>query len=350
MLRGAFTAVALSMLLLATLSVLWAARSYNATDTARLQTSAGYTRFILHRGAVHVARHREQLHGSGGFLAFGTGDRPDAPDLAPVTVWTEDGRDSEVVWAPQPLEPVGVVPLWLFAAGTSVVPIAWAVKRLTARRRALQLPSRPFPQRLARFLVAGSFVACILSTVAWVEAMRWRSLGISWVDPRTFVDLSSRQGRGELSFHLDTSGGNQGGFPVWLAGWGPEDPSRGLFVGREWIPPEQHVDHIPSRDPWTWFDVYAHRGGASGLFEPAAATGVVVHADIPYWCLVFGTATLPGIALARWWRGSRRVRAGLCRRCGYDVRASPARCPECGAPGAIGGSQPGPGHGELTRS
>jgi hypothetical protein len=45
---------------------------------------------------------------------------------------------------------------------------------------------------------------------------------------------------------------------------------------------------------------------------------------------IVATAPLPLIAWLRWKRLRRRRRTGTCLICGYDLRASPDRCPECG--------------------
>jgi hypothetical protein len=59
--------------------------------------------------------------------------------------------------------------------------------------------------------------------------------------------------------------------------------------------------------------------------------GSLWNLQVPYW---FATATLlvpPVLWIVRSGRRRKRSRAGLCRRCGYDLRASGGVCPECGA-------------------
>ena len=51
---------------------------------------------------------------------------------------------------------------------------------------------------------------------------------------------------------------------------------------------------------------------------------------IPVWFPSFLSGIVPVVAIPRWLRRRHRSRFGLCASCGYDLRASSGRCPECG--------------------
>ena len=57
---------------------------------------------------------------------------------------------------------------------------------------------------------------------------------------------------------------------------------------------------------------------------------------ISHWLLALLLLVLPTLWLMRWRRARRIHLAGLCPTCGYDLRATPDRCPECGT--AAGGA------------
>ena len=61
----------------------------------------------------------------------------------------------------------------------------------------------------------------------------------------------------------------------------------------------------------------------------------IAELDLPAWFVILVTAILPAMRLLgyrRYRRYRHRIAAGLCLSCGYDLRATPDRCPECGTP------------------
>jgi hypothetical protein len=50
---------------------------------------------------------------------------------------------------------------------------------------------------------------------------------------------------------------------------------------------------------------------------------------VPYWAVVVASSVAPGLWLTLKKREAKNS-AGRCKVCGYDLRATPDRCPECG--------------------
>jgi predicted Zn-ribbon and HTH transcriptional regulator len=60
---------------------------------------------------------------------------------------------------------------------------------------------------------------------------------------------------------------------------------------------------------------------------------------VRYWPLAAVATVLPAIWVGKFHRRRLRVALGQCAACGYDLRATPERCPECGAVSATKSQQ-----------
>jgi len=71
------------------------------------------------------------------------------------------------------------------------------------------------------------------------------------------------------------------------------------------------------------------------LLPPTELWGI----SVPHWFAFLFTALPPLVWFSR--RAHRQI-AGCCTRCGYDLRATPDRCPECGAAATPPSTDPAP--------
>jgi hypothetical protein len=141
-----------------------------------------------------------------------------------------------------------------------------------------------------------SLALCLASITLWVRSY-WRADSfVYYTGGRTACGMTSNRG-------------------VFLAGWVTDDAPVG---GRRWA-------HEVAEPDGTWASQFGVRFGF-GLNMTGRQRFVFVPCG--------AAATVCGLAAAvsgNYVRRRRRRRlAGCCVVCGYDLRATPGRCPECG--------------------
>ena len=118
---------------------------------------------------------------------------------------------------------------------------------------------------------------------------------------------------GQLSYQRMTRGGGLAHWPAAEAqarvhGW-MRETTKPRVRDHAWWPRKHHI--------------------AVALSSTAIGVGYIM----PLWIVTLLLA-LPGICVASQWAlRRRRHQHNLCVDCGYDLRATPDRCPECGAVG-----------------
>ena len=132
---------------------------------------------------------------------------------------------------------------------------------------------------------------------------------------------------------------------VFTADWGRADvrlvnlthASPGMWkpgIRLDWIDGATRVYSQNDRD-WYRFAGGKEIGGILWLHEPLGGppwnfTGKLRACNFPGLLTAVPFTVAPAWWIIRYRNLHRRLKRGLCARCGYDIRATPGRCPECG--------------------
>ena len=173
-------------------------------------------------------------------------------------------------------------------------------------------------RRLLRILTNAatllSLVLCVATAAAWVRSYQAKDY-VWWSLANPRLQLSIVTSRGRLSAAVITPSFGEESLELPGVGSAPSGP-----VSYDWVPEDS---------AGTFFNrlgiIVERRRSAVGDERMLAC---------PYRFIMLLTAILPAARLAGWRRRRRalrlRMHPNLCQHCGYDCRATPNRCPECG--------------------
>jgi hypothetical protein len=77
--------------------------------------------------------------------------------------------------------------------------------------------------------------------------------------------------------------------------------------------------------------IFGFHAGDRFANEAPAGRYTEHYVSVPDWALIAIFTPLPVVWLTGIRKRKRRRRSGCCPTCGYDLRGTPDRCPECGA-------------------
>jgi hypothetical protein len=162
----------------------------------------------------------------------------------------------------------------------------------------------------------------------------WVALAVSWIRSYRVSDQFI------LQIHYNRGGARTFGFVTNHTGrgivtveWGQYPLSGGQQQAYEKSPTGLYF--VSRRDPVD-YPARSSRGGQRSYwggfgFGHYPSAVLSTHAVfVPHWFLMLLASVLPTRWLMRYEQHRRRIRRGLCLKCGYDLRASSERCPECG--------------------
>jgi hypothetical protein len=182
-------------------------------------------------------------------------------------------------------------------------------------------------RRLLNLLTLLSLLLCVASVALWV-----RSYAAS--DRVTHDQLDVDGDFSDLTGWLIETG--EGGVGVSRGRLHQAGrPVDELYQGWAWEPGE------PVNLTEVWVGIPMTFGNRMGFFwtDDQSVTPYTSmrtrSVGFPVWPLAALTALLPAARLYRRLVRRRRYGAGRCRTCGYDLRATPDQCPECGTPATV---------------
>jgi hypothetical protein len=191
-------------------------------------------------------------------------------------------------------------------------------------------------RRLFKLAAVVSLLLCLGAIAAWVDSY-WE-FRVGWIEVgKIAVSVVSDHGNitfTAVRFRESASPGRGSLRPVFKGVNLSEDSDYG--TGMRAILGDSALGismHTPE-NTWHGFAIEHGSGSLPGLrqvrFDAANPDYRVLYISAPPWILVLITSALPAGWLVGRWKRRRRVVGSHCEKCGYDLRATPDRCPECG--------------------